>query len=219
MKDKGLKAVMREDAKGLDWNTVIKGRRLAASLPHILKLPVIKSVHDLIPRYLKKGDSLLDIGANDRHIKTLLERNGIDIKYFSLDIDQSFKHDYNDIKAVDRRFNMLLAIEVIEHIDPAVAMELFRSAFGMLEKDGVFLISTPNVCHPVVFWRDCTHITPFRYDELYGLLASAGFGDIEVFRIGSTRLKDRLLALYYRPLLRLMRMDFASGIAAAARKR
>ena len=51
---------MREDAKGLDWNTVIKGR-LAASLPHILKLPVIKSVHDLIPRYLKKGDSLLDM--------------------------------------------------------------------------------------------------------------------------------------------------------------
>ncbi len=95
---------------------------------------------------------------------------------------------------------------------------MFARARGLLKKGGIFIASTPNVCHPVVFWRDCTHITPFRYDELYGMLTQAGFSGVQIYRTGTFSLKDRLVALLYRPLLRLLRMDFAPGIAAVATK-
>lgn len=201
------------------WSEIIKGRRAAAgNLPNILRLKVVPSARDLLVRYLKKGESLLDIGGNDRNLKSFLDSKGIGIEYFSFDVDTNLPHDYYDLDKIDRVFDVAVAFEVIEHLDVKTAIGCFKKAHDLLKKDGLFVVSTPNVCNPVVFWRDCTHITPFRYDELYGVLASTGFKDIEVYRCGKYGIWERLKGFYYRPLLKLMRMDFAPGIVAVARK-
>ena len=202
----------------IEWENLRKGRELASRrLPHILAIPVIGSAREMLLRLIKKGDRLLDVGANDRNLEGFLAGRGVTVSYSSCDTDHSHHHDYYDLESVSQTFDIVTAFEVIEHMEPAHVAECFARVKRLIKEGGHFIISTPNVCNPVVFWRDCSHVTPFRYDELYGLLHGAGFSDIRIYRCGSRRLRDRLLALYYRPLLRLMRMDFATGIVAVAK--
>lgn len=201
------------------WSEVTRGRQAAHSLPPILRLPLARDGRELLLGFLRNGVSLLDIGAHDRNLQRFIEAQGFTISYASLDVDRSREHDYYELSSVDRSFDIVVAFDVVEHMTVGEAMECFRRVQrDLLKPGGVFLVGTPNVSHPVVFWRDCTHITPFRYDELYGLLAAAGFSRIEIIRCGRFSLRDRVTALCFRPLLKLLRLDFAPGITAIARK-
>jgi len=200
------------------WNKIMSGRRLASGkLPHVLKLPIISAGRDLLPGLLKRGESLLDMGANDRNVERFLKEKGVEAEYLSFDVDRSLIHDYYDLSEIDRIFDAAVLFEVIEHMSVKEAVDCLAGARSLLKAGGVLVVSTPNVCHPVVLWRDCTHMTAFRYDELYGLLSSAGFEDIQVYRCGSFSLRDRLVAAVFRPLLRLLRIDYAPGIVAVGR--
>lgn len=209
---------LREKDRG-GWSAISGGRAGAGSaLPHILKLPIVPSARGLLEGLLKDGDRVLDVGANDRNLERFLVEKGVKMEYKSCDVDTGTAQDFYSLDSVTGEFDAIAALEVIEHASPVEAAGIFAAAFRLCKEGGVFVVSTPNVCHPVVFWRDCTHITPFRYDELYGMLAQAGFNNIRIYRTGTFSLKDRLVALLYRPLLRLLRMDFAPGIAAVATK-
>ena len=199
----------------MEWNGIMKGRKLASErLPHILRLPLVGSGRDLLLKFLKKGSSVLDMGANDRNVGRFLKERGVEVEYLSFDVDRSLEHDYYNLKDIDRTFDAVVLFDVIEHMSVKEAAACLSEARRLLKKGGVLVVSTPNVCHPVVFWRDCTHITAFRYDELYGLMASAGFEDIRIYRCGSFSLRDRLVAFLLSPVLRLLRMDYAPGIVA-----
>lgn len=203
-----------------DWDSIMKGRKLASGrLPHILRLPVVGGGRDLLLKLLKKGSSVLDMGANDRNVERFLKEKGVDAEYLSFDVDRSLEHDYYDLKDIDRTFDAVVLFDVIEHMSVKEAATCIAGARGLLKEGGVLVVSTPNVCHPVVFWRDCTHMTAFRYDDLYGVMASAGFEEIEVYRCGNFSLGDRLVAFLLTPVLRLLRMDYTPGIAAVGTKR
>lgn len=73
--------------------------------------------------------------------------------------------------------------EVVEHMEIDEVKRVFSKVRKALSSGGLFFVSTPNVYHPVRFWRDSSHITPFAYDELVGLLISADFSDFRVYRI------------------------------------
>lgn len=202
-----------------DWNEIFKGRKKAFNLPNILKLPTVVGRMDVLRSVVKKGDSVLDMGANDRTLKKFFEREDIKVEYFSLDIDTTLEHDYYSLDSVDRKFDVITAFELVEHISVADLLALLHKFTGLLKAGGRIVVSTPNVCHPVHFWRDCTHITPLRYDELYGLLASAGFEDIMIYRSGKLKLKEKVWALIYRPLIKLLKMDFMPSIIVVANLR
>ena len=125
------------------WSEVIKGRRAAAgSLPNILRLKIVPSARDLLARYVKTGDSLLDIGGNDRNLKEFFVSKGIKTDYFSFDVDRNLPHDYYDLDAIDRVFDVIVAFEVIEHLDVKTAIGCFKKAHDLLRKDGLFVVST-----------------------------------------------------------------------------
>ncbi len=213
------RACPRTPKAGSGWSSLAGGRvKHAAALPQLLKLPIVPSARGLLARLLKDGDRVLDVGANDRNLERFLIEKGVKAEYKSCDVDTGTAQDFYGLDTVTGEFDAIAAFEVIEHVSPVEAAAIIAAAMRLLRDGGVFVVSTPNVCHPVVFWRDCTHITPFRYDELYGMLTQAGFSGVQIYRTGTFSLKDRLVALLYRPLLRLLRMDFAPGIAAVATK-
>ncbi|OGL45855.1 MAG: hypothetical protein A2W05_02475 [Candidatus Schekmanbacteria bacterium RBG_16_38_10] len=205
-------------ADGIDWSKIRRGRDAASkSLPKITKIPIVKSNRQVISNILKNGDAILDIGANNRSLEKYLSSIIGKVSYFSLDTDKNLPHDYYDMAAIDRKFDVIVALDVIEHMTLIDTVVLFERIYELLNPSGCIVISTPNVCHPVRFWRDCTHITPYRYDELAGLLISAGFHDIKIYRIKNMKAKDRLRYWIYSPLLRLLDIDFAPGIVAVAK--
>jgi SAM-dependent methyltransferase len=202
----------------IEWSTVRAGRDQAvANLKPILKQPLIASTIDLINTVVKEGDLLLDVGANNRNLEKALQAPGQRVEYYSYDIDRSLPHDYYNLSEITRQFDVITILEVIEHIPPGDVAKLFQRAAELLKPGGNIIVSTPNVCHPVRFWRDCTHITPFRYDELAGLLYTAGFTGIEIFRLRKMRLKDWLRYWVSLPTLRLLDIDFAPGIVVRAK--
>jgi len=202
----------------IEWNKIRTGRDQAVSnLKPILKLPLIASSMDLIHKVVREGDKLLDVGANNRNLEKDLQTSGKQVEYYSYDIDRSLPHDYYDLSEITLQFDVVTILEVIEHIPPGDVARLFQRVAELLKPDGTIIVSTPNVCHPVRFWRDCTHITPFRYDELAGLLHSTGFTGIEVFRLKKMRIKDWLRYWFSLPTLRLLDIDFAPGIVVRAK--
>lgn len=204
----------------VDWNDVKIGRSDASRLlPSILKLPLIKNHRDLLTDLIEDGQSLLDIGANNRSLLEYLKlKTGKKFFYKSYDIDKTLEHDYYDIEDINQGFDIITILEVIEHMSVNEVRYLFSKANALLNKGGTIVISTPNVYHPVRFWRDCTHITPFAYDELVGLLVASNFSHFDVYRVKSNmKLKDWARYWLYKPFIKLMGIDFAPGIVVVAR--
>jgi SAM-dependent methyltransferase len=203
----------------INWSRVRTGRDAAnRKLPPLRCIPMVDSVRSLLLKTFRSGDEILDIGANDRNVELLLRTRNAKIEYRSFDADHSMPHDYYDLATIDRQFSLILIFDVIEHLTPTDAAALLSRVWDLLLPAGRILISTPNVDHPVRFWRDCTHITPFRYDELSGFLMESGFTGIEVFRLKKMKIKDWLRYAIAQPVLRLLDIDFAPGIAVRANR-
>lgn len=203
----------------ISWEKIRESRSLAARiLKPLHRYPVIKDSRELLFRYAKSDAALLDVGANDRNLERTLARNNKKLNYFSCDIDRSLRHDYYDLGQIDRTFDIACLFDVIEHVPPPDAFDMLEKINALLNPGGMLMVSTPNVDHPTRFWRDCTHITPFRYDELAGFLIAAGFSNIEIWRVCRMRWQERLRLIFAAPTLRLLGVDYCPSIVVVGRK-
>ncbi len=93
----------------VDWNDVKIGRSKASSLlPSILKIPLIESHRKLLSGLIEDGQSLLDIGANNRSLFNYLNiSTKKSFSYKSYDIDKSLEHDYYDIGDIKEKFDII----------------------------------------------------------------------------------------------------------------
>lgn len=205
----------------VDWTLINRAKNLVEDQidQPILKIPIIADYRAPLAKFLRPGMTILDIGANNRSLESYLQQTGVaGFGYKSMDIDRSHNHDFYSLDDITDQFDAIGCFEVVEHMPPALALEIFKRAYHLLKPGGQMFVSTPNVYHPMSFWSDSSHITPFRIRHLAGWLASAGFTRFDGYRVCRMDWKKRWRSWRYRGLLRLLNIDFAPGILVVAQK-
>jgi SAM-dependent methyltransferase len=205
----------------VDWTLINTAKNLAETQldSPILEFPIIADFRQPLFDFIRPGMDVLDIGANNRSLKAFLEQQlKFKFGYKSMDIDRSHEHDYYSLEEISGEFDAIGCFEVVEHMTPGLALDLFRKAYSVMRPGGCMVVSTPNVYHPMSFWADSTHITPFRIRHLAGWMAIAGFSRFSGYRVCQITWKKRLRYWRYRGLLRLLNLDFAPGIVIVGEK-
>jgi len=205
----------------IDWTLINRAKNLAEQqIPEpILKIKIVPDYRDPLVKFLRPHMRVLDIGANDRALKAFIEKQArFSVQYKSMDVDRSHQHDFYDLAAIQGEYDAISCFEVIEHMPPGVGLELLRHAHRLLVPNGRLFVSTPNVYHPMSFWSDSTHITPYRIRHLAGWMATAGFVRVWGYRVCRMSLRKRLRVWRYRGLLRLLNIDFAPGVVVIGEK-
>jgi len=134
-----------------------------------------------------KKASVLEIGPGKGEFIAWLNSLGIeDIDVFDIDqevvdfvktnykIKNSFVSDHiSSIKDKMRMYDMIILVQVLEHIDPNKYFVFVRSIFSMLRKGGVLIIVVPNANNPlgmVERYGDLQHKNSFTDQSLKDLV-------------------------------------------------
>jgi len=84
----------------------------------------------------------------------------------------------------DESLGGLLAVQVVEHLDPDYLTRLLQTAFYKLRPGSRLVLETINPACWVAFFesylRDLTHVRPIHPDTLQYLLHASGFGQAEI---------------------------------------
>lgn len=204
--------------KPLDWSLMYKYRRATQrTFGDIWDLPIQKRHHHVISLHAQAGLNWLEIGAGDRRLKQELENQWPIKSYKSFDIDQRHPHDFFSLADIKGQYDRICMFEMIEHITIDHAQEVLVTCRKSLVPGGKLFITTPNIYYPPGFLRDATHITPWAYDELGGLVCSAGFNVIAIYRLYSAALLRKITHRYLLASLhRFMGIDFSKQIMLVA---
>lgn len=166
-------------------------------IPHVSSNFMFKealSRYEFAKRYLKHGMKVLDLGCGTGYGTSILgQRNcevlGVDInkeaviyaKKHYLDKNVTFQvGDITKLNSPIGGFDFICSFEVIEHLkNPNKFLINLR---GLLSKDGVFILSTPNasVVSPNNRVASPYHTKEFNYDELDSLLKK-NFNNVKIF--------------------------------------
>ena len=199
----------------VSWSALNEGRRTTRSRwPTIWRLPLIDRSTRYAAAAIRPGERVLDIGASDGRFRKRLPEGA---EYRTLDVDPEMDIDYRSIEEVEEgSFDVVTSFECIEHLTLDEAHAVFTGAARVLKPDGRLFVSTPNVHHPWAYLRSCTHVTPFCYAELGGLLHVCGFELDGLFRCHRDAVLKRGLRWLATPVYRATGIDFAKSILAAA---
>lgn len=116
----------------------------------------MSEVYDIILSYIQKdktGLNILDIGCGDGSLLNKIANNnlyGIDISPEQLEIAksrgikaQNINIDKQNLPYPDNYFDIIISSEVIEHV--LVPDNLLKETYRVLKKDGIFILTTPNL--------------------------------------------------------------------------
>ena len=183
--------------------------------PNIWKVPLERRATDVIRRHVAGGMACLDVGGSAKFWQGLQHRLP-PLECKTLNIDPGEDRDYSSFDEIHEQFDVVLMLEMIEHVTLTQAIDMLRQARGLLKPGGKIIVTTPNLCHPNRFW-DAVHVTPYRYDELGAVLLGTGFQVTELWRLYNAALLTR----WFRKAIgvwlhRYLDVDFAVSVAAVA---
>ncbi|MBT4160480.1 MAG: methyltransferase domain-containing protein, partial [Gammaproteobacteria bacterium] len=175
--------------------------------------------HKVLATVGRRGVDLLEVGAGDRSLRQKMQGYWGEYNYKSCDIDSTFEHDFTNIDEVEDSYDIVCAFEMIEHLSLDSAWLMVKKMYDHVKPGGKVVLTTPNVYYPPAFLRDATHVTPFCYDELGGLLRLAGFRVVSVHRLyHDSLIKKFLRRILLYPVFRAIGIDYAKQIIVVADK-
>jgi len=200
------------------WSRLHERRRaLERRWPSVFDLPLVRRASDVVLAEARPGARVLEAGAGDRRMKPRLEAAAAGLRYVGVDPDPAHPHEGKDVFAVEGPFDLVFALELIEHMAPEEALAFLRRCRDLLSPGGRLVIGTPDVFTPGRWHRDAGHRTPFSPWELGGFAGEAGFRVDRLLRAWNAPLAERVLR---RVLLgwvhRLTGADYAHSVVLVA---
>jgi 2-polyprenyl-3-methyl-5-hydroxy-6-metoxy-1,4-benzoquinol methylase len=183
---------------------------LKKKYPIFLSAKIMKGLnYDCAAKFIKKNDKVLDVGSNTQELYATLKRKKFSGTYKSMDIDTSVKADYYSLKSIKEKFDCIVMLEVIEHMNRKTFDE-YLSYFRthLLKKGGTLIISTPNIGNVYCVHNDSTHVTFYPIQELCAILDVNGYSSIQPFRLYHIyKFKNPFKTLFIR-LIQILRHPF-----------
>jgi len=204
----------------MDWSLLFEKRyEIHKRYPQIWDVPLWRKRFGLVSSHMKKAAKILDVGADKREWESRFKAHDPDCSYSSMDINRSQNHDFYDLEAITGEYDLILLLEVIEHIPLEKGEHMLRTLYQRLAPGGVIVLTTPNIWRPSQYLRDATHVQPYAYDELGGLLTYCQFDLIGIWRLWNSHVLDRFTRLTVGKYLhRYVGVDFAKTLMAVAKK-
>ncbi len=87
-------------------------------------------------------------------------------------------------KSADKSYNIIVALDVIEHMTKSELLDLVEELYRVLCSEGKLILHMPNAASPFfgrVRYGDYTHEQAFTRSSLSQLLISHGFSDVQCF--------------------------------------
>ncbi|HKB97158.1 MAG TPA: class I SAM-dependent methyltransferase [Terriglobales bacterium] len=205
-------------------------------LPTVTPSGLHQFAADVVARYASPGARLVDLGCGPGSMGERAESMGLDI--IAVDRDAALyqgKHPFVELNLDEPSFanalgvgafNLVLAVEVIEHVESPIGF--LRNVARLLAKDGVAVITTPNVDSLAARLKfllagrlrmmdehsDPTHISPIFADLLFRqFLPRAGLRMKEhlVFPPNGHQLTRRPIALSLQLASKVFREKVITG--------
>lgn len=200
------------------WSSLHERRRaLERRWPTIFSLPLARRASDLVLREARPGGRVLEVGAGDRRLKARIEAAAPGAEYRSADPDPAHPHDWRSAEEAVGPFDLVFALEFLEHLEAGEALGFLRRAHALLRPGGRIVLGTPDVFTPGRWHRDAGHRTPFSPWELGGFLEEAGFRVESLHRTWNAPLLQRFARRWLLGWLhRLTGADYASSVVAVA---
>lgn len=152
-------------------------------------------------RHLDHNSPVLDLGCGQGHFLHFLRQagfnaaEGIDIstEQIAVAVGHGFNARVADafefLTAQPGRYQMIVALDFVEHFSKAELMRLLPLIHAALRPDGLLLLQTPNgqgLLPGKIIYGDLTHMTILTPDSLRQLLRLNGFDDIRFVETGPT---------------------------------
>lgn len=153
---------------------------------------------DVIGRLpLNKSARILDVGCGQGDLIALMRRHGwtnvrgIDISEEQVDtarrlgvpdVMQGDIYEYGPTHSAN--YDVVLAMDFVEHFDRGEALALFQALREMLAPGGCLIMQMPNGASPFsgrIFWSDVTHGMQYTDRSLSQLCAAAGFASVRSY--------------------------------------
>ncbi|MEZ6072895.1 MAG: methyltransferase domain-containing protein [Pirellulales bacterium] len=202
------------------WSTMYAHRRsVAARFGCWHALSLVRRAEDVAVDAAPERGAMLEVGAGARRLAVRLASRRPGCQYHSMDIDDTFAHDYHDLSDIARSFECVVALEVVEHLPFEQIPGWLAALAERLAPGGRLVLSTPNTYYPPAYLRDATHRTPLAFDELGGLVEHAGLRVERIVRVHNDPVHRRWLRRYaFGWLFRMLGLDFAPQIVLVAER-
>ncbi len=161
--------------------------------------------------YFRGKSYVLDVGCGRGEFLTLLRNEGIGAKGIEVSRDfvdycqgKGLNVEYGEVveylkQQPNESIDGLIALQVVEHLDPAYLARFVKLAFKKMSKDSYIVLETINPQSLIVFaasyHNDLTHIQPIHPAALQFMCKTAGFQDCNVVYSAPVPEKDLLVKL------------------------
>ena len=171
-------------------------------------------LRDYVP-YFAGQSNVLDVGCGRGEFLQLLKEKGITAKGLDLNpemievcrsrgLDAAAADAASYLNGLpDESLGGLIAVQVIEHLQPAYLTQMLGLAFDKVRPGGRIVLETINpacwVAYFESFIRDLTHVKPIHPETLQYLLQANGFSNVEIVYRAPIAPEGRLQRVTARP--------------------